>query len=186
MKTLRNNYFHNYDLVTAICNSGLMQHLISLEQHAALSSPLVNIPKHLEAPVKKIEKTVGKNEELKSLLSKKLDEHNSKFMFNNCEEISFRIIDDNKNTIAGITGEIYGHGLYIHLLWVDEKQRGNGLGEVLLKKAEEYALSSACKFITLDTYNFQAPDYYKNQGYESFGILDCQHGIRRIYMRKEI
>lgn len=136
--------------------------------------------------MKKIEKNVGNNEELKSFLSKKLDEYNSRFMFNNCTEISFRIIDGNKNTIAGITGEIYGHGLYIHLLWVDEKHRGNGLGEMLLKKAEEYALSSVCKFITLDTYSFQAPDYYEKQGYEIFGVLNCQQGIRRIYMTKKI
>jgi len=42
-------------------------------------------------------------------------------------------------------------------------------------------------YIILDTFDFQAKDFYTKQGYEVFGILDnCPEGHKRYYMKKNI
>lgn len=41
--------------------------------------------------------------------------------------------------------------------------------------------------IILDTFDFQAKNFYIKQGYEIFGILDnCPEGHKRYYMKKNI
>lgn len=125
-----------------------------------------------------------KHNETRKLISNHLNEYNSKFINNRFEEVCFYINDDEENLIAGIVGEVYGSGMYIQLLWVDEKKRGLSLGKKLLENAESKAREIGCHFITLDTFNFQAPDYYLRCGFQIFGELDCGESVTRYYLKK--
>ena len=41
------------------------------------------------------------------------------------------------------------------------------------------------RLIHLDTFDFQAKDFYLKHGYEVFGVLDdCPKGHKRYYMKK--
>jgi hypothetical protein len=52
---------------------------------------------------------------------------------------------------------------------------------------EEEAKKKGCKLVHLDTYSFQAPEFYKKQGYDIFGILDgYPEGIKRYYLKKDL
>lgn len=43
------------------------------------------------------------------------------------------------------------------------------------------------KLVHLDTFDFQAKDFYLKNGYEVFGVLeDCPKGHKRYYLKKNI
>lgn len=74
--------------------------------------------------------------------------------------------------MGGITGNTKLHCLFIQFLWVDERLRGQAIGAKLLKKAEEVASEKGCKMVRVDTFSFQAPEFYKKQGYEVYGTVE--------------
>ena len=62
--------------------------------------------------------------------------------------------------------------LYISLFFIEEKYRHQGLGTLLLNKVEKETKEFGVKLAHLDTFDFQAKDFYIKHGYEVFGILD--------------
>lgn len=97
-------------------------------------------------------------------------------------------VKENHTIVAGVDALFYlGEILYVHVLYVDEKYRKRGLGSRLLKKAEEDAKAKGAKLVHLDTFDFQAKDFYLKHGYEIFGTLeDCPKGHNRYYLRKNL
>jgi GNAT superfamily N-acetyltransferase len=88
---------------------------------------------------------------------------------------------------GGLIGNMYSRWLHIDLLWVAEETRGRGLGSQLLATCEEQARARGCKHSWLDTFSFQAPDFYAKRGYVAFGVLeDYPPGERRFFLRKAI
>lgn len=64
--------------------------------------------------------------------------------------------------------------LHIDTMWVKQEFRGNRIASRLLQDVEEYAKRLGCHISYLETYDFQAKDFYINNGYEIFGVLeDC-------------
>lgn len=89
--------------------------------------------------------------------------------------------------MGGLEGSTYWGWLNIRLLWVSDELRGLGYGRQLVEAAEKYALKRGCHKAVVDTFSFQATEFYKKLGYEVFGVLeDFPVGHRRFYMRKEI
>lgn len=97
---------------------------------------------------------------------------------NNNKKISFGYYD-NGELVAGITAKIEGYKiLYIETLFVNEKYRHLGIGKTLLLKMEERAIFEGIKLIRLDTFSWQALDFYKKNGYEvatSYEICDSAY-----------
>ncbi len=76
---------------------------------------------------------------------------------------------------------------YIDVLWVKDSCRNSGYGSLLLQDAETIAREKECGLIHLDTFDFQAKDFYLKHGYEIFGELrDCPPGHARYYMKKTV
>ncbi|MFL0248040.1 GNAT family N-acetyltransferase [Candidatus Clostridium stratigraminis] len=100
-----------------------------------------------------------------------------------------RVIEDtNGEIIAGILSKIYcWNCLYIDSLWVKEEYRKDGLGTKLIREIEKIAKEKGCYLIHLDTFDFQAKDFYIKHGYEIFGVLEeCPQGHKRYFMKKRI
>lgn len=100
-----------------------------------------------------------------------------------------RVVKDiNGHIVAGINSKMYcWNCLYIDALWVEEKHRKEGLGLELLREVEQTAKEKGCYLIHLDTFDFQAKDFYIKYGYEIFGTLDeCPQGHKRYFMKKNI
>lgn len=99
-----------------------------------------------------------------------------------------KITDDNGKIIAGCVARMYCWNVaYIDTLWVDESHRGAGLGMKLLAEIEKTAKDKDCYLIHLDTFDFQAKEFYEKQGYEVFGVLeDCPKAHYRYYLKKTI
>ncbi len=130
------------------------------------------------------------NNDEAELVIDKLVNYNLSKVPNTQEELFMwinRVIKNNNNEIiAGINSKMYcWNCLYIDSLYVDDKYRNNGLGRKLLEEIEIIAKEKGCKLIHLDTFDFQAKDFYLKQGYEIFGILDeCPENHKRYYMKK--
>ncbi len=57
----------------------------------------------------------------------------------------------------------------------------------MLNKVEAEAKSIGAKLIHLDTFDFQAKDFYLKYGYKIFGVLNnCPPGHERYYMKKTL
>jgi len=70
---------------------------------------------------------------------------------------------------------------------VPEARRGEGLGAKLLAAAEDVARERGCGHAWLDSYGFQAPQFYLKQGYEIFGTLpDYPRGVERVFLCKRL
>ena len=96
------------------------------------------------------------------------------------------VIKDNNEVIAGINAVIYHWGmLYIDELFVSEAYRHKKLGTYLMNKVEHEAKANGATLSHLDTFDFQAKDFYLKQGYKVFGVLDdCPPGHKRYYLSK--
>ncbi|OPA73312.1 hypothetical protein BVG16_29350 [Paenibacillus selenitireducens] len=106
----------------------------------------------------------------------------------NVGTIEITMSDDNDVVVAGITASIYWKQMHVDFLWVDESLRGQHKGSELLAKAEDIARQHHCRYIQLDTFSFQAPDFYQKRGYTVFGILEdspCD-GAKQYFLKKII
>jgi GNAT superfamily N-acetyltransferase len=89
--------------------------------------------------------------------------------------------------MGGIIGETHWNWLFINLLWIDETLRGQGYGHQLLQAAECEGRLRGATYAYLDTFSFQAPEFYQKHGYQVFGVLeDFPPGHKRYYFTKQL
>lgn len=88
---------------------------------------------------------------------------------------------------AGLLGRTLWGWLHVKLLWVDNSLRGQGVGARLMQEAEAEAQARGCKMALVDTFSFQAPEFYEKLGYQRFGVLEgFPPGHSKIYFKKEL
>lgn len=89
--------------------------------------------------------------------------------------------------LAGLTGETCGNWLCIKYLWVDEALRGQKIGSGILKAAEDEAAARGCRYAFVDTFHFQAPEFYIKHGYtEVFTLKNYPYTGARHYYTKTL
>lgn len=103
------------------------------------------------------------------------------------DDVNLALRNENGEICGGLVSYIYYYILEIQLLWVDKDYHYMGYGTKLLKEAEEIAKDKGCTMVKLDTFDFQAPNFYKKHGYEVFGVLDnSPKGHKRFFLKKEL
>lgn len=103
------------------------------------------------------------------------------------EPLNIYVEDQQGNLIAGMVAETFGNWLEIEYLYVQENLRGQGLGSNILNRAEKEARERKCKYSFVNTYQFQAPDFYKKHGYEEvFALKEYPYTGERYYYTKEL
>ncbi|MBC3957764.1 MULTISPECIES: GNAT family N-acetyltransferase [Pseudomonas] len=104
------------------------------------------------------------------------------------EKIALLVRDDQTGEIiGGLHARVLYRWLFIELLVVPEQTRGQGTGSRLMQMAEELAIDKGCVGIWLDTFDFQAPDFYRRHGYTEFGqIDDYPPGHTRFFFQKRL
>ncbi|MCX4575509.1 GNAT family N-acetyltransferase [Streptomyces sp. NBC_01571] len=76
-------------------------------------------------------------------------------------------LDSAGDLAGGLVGHTWTTWLHVTYLWVDGVHRGSGLGSRLLAEGERLAREErGCLAARLETWDFQAPEFYKKQGYE--------------------
>lgn len=88
--------------------------------------------------------------------------------------------------IAGVTAWSMGPDLHVDMLGVDGRHRREGLGSALLARVEEAGHADGCTTASVDTFSFQAPDFYPRHGYEEIFRYALTDGTERIYFSKRL
>ena len=101
-------------------------------------------------------------------------------------DLSRKVLSEDGKILAGIIVRMYcWRCIYIDTFWIDESMGGEGLGTLLLEEVERVAKENGSHLIHLDTFDFQAKDFYLAHGYSVFGELeDCPKGHTRYFMSK--
>lgn len=96
---------------------------------------------------------------------------------------------DSGSVIGGAIGRSWGACGELQQLWVDEAFRRRGIGGQLVRAFEARASERGCTTFFLETFSFQAPQFYRSLGYEvAYEHAVYPHGIVRYMMirRSEI
>lgn len=89
--------------------------------------------------------------------------------------------------VGGLRGFVFLQWLNVDLLFVDEAARHQGLGRSLLATAEHKAQELGAHSATLNTFEWQARDFYLKQGYEECGRIDNYiAGFHLLYLKKAL
>ena len=102
--------------------------------------------------------------------------------------LDFTAKDSQGNLLGGIQCTRVNWGiLHIELLYIYDSYRNQGIASALLEHVETIAKDYHCHLAHLDTFEFQAKDFYLKRGYQTFGILEnAPRGHSRYYMRKDL
>lgn len=124
--------------------------------------------------------------EIHDLIGEGLDEYNiAKGGPYNHEELWIVARGDDGVVQAGLKANTGYAWMFVDWLWVRPGSRKSGLGTQLLAKAEDVARQRGCLGAYLETFTFQAPDFYKRLGYKEFGrIDDYPPGHATIWLKK--
>ncbi|WP_406278342.1 GNAT family N-acetyltransferase [Embleya sp. NBC_00896] len=89
--------------------------------------------------------------------------------------------------IGGLTGRTSLGLFFVDLFFLPPELRGSGLGGEILRQAEQEARARGCRAAVLYTITFQAPGFYRKQGWKDLGEVPCDPpGTSRVFMTKEI
>ena len=103
------------------------------------------------------------------------------------EPLNLYAEDDSGELMAGLVAETFGNWLEIEYLFVKEDLRGQGIGSQLLQQAESEAKKRNCRYVFVNTYQFQAPAFYQKHGYkEVFTLKDYPYTGQRHYYQKDL
>lgn len=74
--------------------------------------------------------------------------------------VSLGAVEDDK-ILGRLVASIFFNSMHIALFAIKPENRSQGIGSFLISEAEKIAKKGQCRFITLETMSFNAPDFYK-------------------------
>ena len=93
--------------------------------------------------------------------------------------------DKRGNILGGLYGESYWGWMYVNFLVVRKEYRNMGIGLELMKQIERETLKRNLTKIRLNTFDFQAPEFYKKLGFEVAAVEEgFPEGSKTYYMQK--
>jgi len=96
------------------------------------------------------------------------------------------VAENDGELIGAVAGYSWGRICELRQMWVRADHRRSGLGSALLEAAIAEAARRGCAHVTLTTFDFQAPDFYRRHGFiEIARVPDkplghVEHIMRRI------
>ena len=102
------------------------------------------------------------------------------------DQFAFEALDDGERVGVIMCSIIYDW-LYVDYIVVMEAARGRGVGSHLMERAEALAGDLGLKGVALDTFRYQAPDYYAARGYVERMVIPGRVQERdRVYLQKAL
>lgn len=131
------------------------------------------------------------NQQDSDYIRKKVIEHNMSSLSDEIktplENVSFVLRNEKDELVGGVTATIFWHHMHIDFLWVSDKHRNGRYGSKLINKIENLAIEKDCRLIILDTFSFQAPEFYKKLGFKVIGVIkDNPKGHNQYFMEKRL
>ena len=104
----------------------------------------------------------------------------------NYDEFCFAAEEDG-NILGVITGRAYYNEVHIGDLIVASSVRKGGIGSKLVRAVEDNYRGNGYDKITLTTFGFQAPEFYKKLGYEiEFVREDKEPKLSKYFLAKQL
>ena len=104
----------------------------------------------------------------------------------NYDEFCFAAEEDGK-ILGVITGRAYYNEVHIGDLIVASSVRKGGIGSKLVRAVEDNYRGNGYDKITLTTFGFQAPEFYKKLGYEiEFVREDKDPNLSKYFLAKQL
>lgn len=99
----------------------------------------------------------------------------------------FNACDADGTLLGGLRGVVALYWLRVELLWVHEAWRRSGLGARLLAAAETRGRELGARHAGVETFDWQAPDFYRKQGYvQASCVADYIDGHALFFFRKPL
>jgi len=112
---------------------------------------------------------------------------NESFIGERDKAFSVFLKNDLGEVFGGIQAFLGTESIYIEILWVTKNLQKQGYGTSLLDAAEREAIKNGCVFSLVDTWDFQAEEFYLKNGYERIGeIKNYWFGHSKIFLRKNL
>lgn len=103
------------------------------------------------------------------------------------DRFSIYLKDENNIIHGGAVVWAHKKSIYVDILWMDESLRGQKYGTKIMQAVEEEGKKRGCKYSTVDTYSFQAKDFYLKNGYQIIGeVKNHLFHHTKIFFRKEL
>lgn len=112
---------------------------------------------------------------------------NDNILNDKVKSFSVFLKDESNHVRGGVFGWLHSEAVYITTLWLEEDLRTQGFGTKLLLTAEAEAIKYGCQYSILDTYSFQAEDFYLKNGYERMAEIEnylFRHS--KIFLKKKL
>lgn len=95
---------------------------------------------------------------------------------------------EDKNWLGGAIANLFGNTMHLSILGVDANFRRRRIGTHLLSEIEKLALDNHCLYLTVNTQDYQARNFYEKFGFEVFGYIEDTPfiGTVKFYMRKKL
>ena len=108
----------------------------------------------------------------REFLNERLYEFNAKTLgIDDGRWLAIFVRGDDGEITAGLQGWTWAGTAYVDTFWIREDLRRHGLGQRMLETAEAEAVRRGCTVMQLSTHSYQAPAFYRRQGYEEIGAL---------------
>ncbi len=105
----------------------------------------------------------------------------------NYDEFCFVAEDDEGQILGVITGRAYYNEVHIGDLIIGKEYRKSGIGRMLVEEVEKAYSCKEYGKITLTTFGFQAPDFYRKLGYKTEFIReDKDPRLNKYFLAKEL
>ncbi len=105
----------------------------------------------------------------------------------NYDEFCFVAEDDEGQLLGAITGRAYYNEVHIGDLIIGKEHRKSGIGRKLVEEVENTYKGKGYEKITLTTFGFQAPEFYKKLGYETeFVRVDKEPKLSKYFLAKPL
>ncbi|HBZ6320640.1 TPA: GNAT family N-acetyltransferase [Listeria monocytogenes] len=112
-------------------------------------------------------------EELEPRVIEGLLEHKERLGYDipksDAAHIGFAALNESGEIVGGVTAKISYGELHVSLLSVDQNTQSSGVGSELMAQIERYGRANNCHHISLTTFSYQAPEFYKKCGFTELG-----------------
>lgn len=116
-----------------------------------------------------VKMVINRIEETDERINEFIDEAFSKYADDNNVALNYEdycfVAEENDEILGIVTGRAYYNEVHIGDLIVNEKYRRLNIGSKLVQTVEEAYKGKGYSKITLTTFGFQAPEFYKKLGY---------------------
>lgn len=127
------------------------------------------------------------DEKLDNEIVDKTRSYNADFTPDDYKPFSVYLTDDDGQLTGGMTAFLSWNYLEIKYLWVDADHRNEGHATHIMQAGEMAARENDCEYALVDTFEFQALEFYRKQGYQIIAECDGYLGkYKRYFLQKKL